>query len=158
MASHFVWDNDKFTNKEKTLQIIDTNGMTKCASQEVSRHWQTLPALMIKRGEERGGERKRDFFSYRTGHEISHICHSGRQIAEKEKKWEKWFHNWRLCYSSKLSDYRNVTPVHLLVWLFSFPTNWMPSPEPSFSYLPIKTSIPSPYHSVLLEQLQHEQL
>lgn len=99
MASHFVQDNDKFTNKEETLQITATNGMTERASQEVSRHWQTLPALTIQRGKERGGESKRDFFfffTYRTGHEISHICHSGRQIAEKEKKREKWFHNWRL--------------------------------------------------------------
>lgn len=79
--------------KRKLSKITDTNGMTERASQELSRHWQTLPALTIE--EKKEEEKDRGifffFFTYRTGHEISHICHSGRQIAEKEKNERNGF-------------------------------------------------------------------
>jgi hypothetical protein len=82
------------------------------------------PSSSDKERKRKRRRKKEGFFSYRTGHEISHICHSGRQIAEKEKKFERnGFIAGGYATQSKLSDYRNVSPVHLLVWLFSLPTN-----------------------------------
>lgn len=92
MASHFVQDNDKFTNKEETLQITATNGMTERASQEVSRHWQTLPALTIQRGKERGGESKRDFFFLfylqNWARDKSHLSQWETDCRKRKKKRE----------------------------------------------------------------------